>query len=115
MSDNIKYNQLNGIIDNELVIDSSNSLANNPIKDTLPIVITGLRFGKRSKHTLNSGLTCLWDSGATNIMIKHKHINPYESKLTANKVKYSTDDGLYKTTYDMKVPFSMPCFFSRKL
>ena len=48
-------------------------------------------------------------------MINCKNINPYGSKLRDNKVKYSTADGLYTTTNDVKVPFSMPEFSIRKI
>ena len=94
---NIKHNPVNDVIDNELKFDRSNSLANNPVKDTLHIVTIMLRGRKKSRQTLSSGLTFLWDSGATKIMIKCKHINPYKSKLSDNRVKYSTDDVPYRT------------------
>ena len=48
-------------------------------------------------------------------MINCKHINPYNSKLKANKVKYSTASVPYKTTHDLKVSFSMLNFYSRKI
>ena len=38
-------------------------------------------------------------------MINCKHINPYKSKLRADKVEYSKSSGLYTTTHDVKVPF----------
>ena len=63
-----------------------------------------LRVNKNSRQTLNSGLTCFWDSGYTVSVIKRKHINPYNFKLSDNKVKYSTDAVPYKTTHDVKVP-----------
>ena len=114
MSTNINYNQVNGVIENELKFDSSNSLANNPVKYPLPIVNLILRDGKKSRQNLKSGLTRLWDSGATNSMINCKHINPYRSKRRGKKVKYSTVDGPYTTIHDVKVPFSMTDFSIRK-
>ena len=77
-------------------------MANNNVKDTLPIVIIILRVENMSRNTLKSGITYLWDSGATAIMIKRNHI------LRANKVKYNTAPGPYKTTHGVKVPFSTP-------
>ena len=94
MSTNIKYNKVNIIIDNEMKFD---------------------RDGKKSRHTLNSGLTYLLDSGATDSMIKCKHINNYKSKLRANKVEYITAAVPYTTTHSVKVPFSMPYFLAEKL
>ena len=43
VSTNIKSNQVNYGIDNELKFDSSNSLANDSINDTVPIVTISLR------------------------------------------------------------------------
>ena len=47
VSTNIKYNQVNYSIDNELKFDSSNSLANDSVNDTLHIVTISLRGRKR--------------------------------------------------------------------
>ena len=47
VSTNIKSNQVNGGIDNELKFDSSNSLSNDYVNDTLPIVNISLR-GRKS-------------------------------------------------------------------
>ena len=74
-----------------------------------------LRGGKKYIQILNAGITCLWDSGATNRMINCKHINPYKSKKSPNKFKYSTAAIPYKMTHDMKVPFIMPEFSRRKI
>ena len=104
MSTNIKSNQVNDIIKNELKFDSINSLATNPVKGPLLIVTISLRDGKYSRKNLNSCLTCLWDSGSTASMIKCKNINPYKSNLRANKFKYRTTYGKYKATHDVKVP-----------
>ena len=72
------------------------------------MVTISLRVGKKYRQTLNSGLTFLWDILPTNSMIKINHINPYKSKLRAKKVYPITASVLYKTTHDVKVPFSMP-------
>ena len=111
---NTNYNKLNDVIENELKFDSSNSLANNPIKYPLPIVTIRLRGGKKSRQTYKSGLTWLWENGAINSIIKIKHINTYIYKLPANKAKYSTASGPYKTTHAVKVTFITPEFSIRK-
>ena len=46
MSTNINHNQVDYVIDNELKIDSRDILANNPVKDTIPILNINLRGGK---------------------------------------------------------------------
>ena len=53
-----------------------------------------------------SGLTCLWDNGDTNSMIKILHTNHYECKMRSNKVEYITAAGMYCTTHYVKVPFA---------
>ena len=58
------------------------------------------------------GLTCLWDSGANRSMINRKHTKNCESKMWYNKVEYSTVDGVYCMTHDVKVPFNMLVFSS---
>ena len=55
-----------------------------------------------------SGLTCLWDSKSNNIMVKSKDTITYERRIHSNKVEYSTAEGPYCTTHDVKVPFCMP-------
>ena len=69
---------------------------------------------KKSRHTLNSGIKFLWDSGSTNSMINRKHINTYKYKLRSNKAEYRTAACPYKTTHDVKVPFSMSKVSIRK-
>ena len=57
----------------------------------------------------------MWDSGATNIMIKRKHINHFYSKPRSDKFEYSTAAGPYKTKNDVKVPFRMSELSIRKI
>ena len=115
MITNINYNQVNNVIDNELKFYSGNILANNPVKVPLTIVTISLIGGKKSIHTLKSYIICLWFIGATNRMIKCKHINRYKSKLIFNKVEYIIADGPCKTTHDVKVSFILPGFYSSRI
>ena len=46
--------------------------------------------------------------------MKLKYMNPYNSKLRANKVKYSTSDGPFIINNDVKVTFIMTEFYIRK-
>ena len=86
VSTNTNSNQVNEIIKNELKFDSIDTLAINPVNNTPHIVTIILRCGKKSRKTLNPDLTCLCYSGSTDRMMKRKYINPYQSKLRANKV-----------------------------
>ena len=60
VSTNIKTNQVDDAVDNELKFDGINSLSNNYVQDPLPMVTISLRVSKKSRQTLNSGLTLLW-------------------------------------------------------
>ena len=62
-----------------------------------------------------AGLTCLWDNGDTNSMIKIKHTKHYERKISPDKIEYSTESGMYCTNHDVKVPFCMPEFSRRNI
>ena len=110
MSNYIKNNKVNEIINNGLKFYSANNSVNNTVEHPFTIVTIRLRGSKKSKQTLKPGLICLWDSGATDIMLKFKHIKPYKSKLRSKTVEYSTDFGPYITTHGVKDPFSISEF-----
>ena len=57
----------------------------------------------------------MWDSVATDITIKRRHTIPYELNMRSNKVIYSTSTWWYCTKHDVKVPFLMPEFSSRRI
>ena len=84
-------------------------------KEPLSVVTDRLPEGKEHRATIISGLTCLWDSGATDIIIKKKHTKPDERKMSSNKVECSTAAGTYSKTHDIKVPFFMPDFSRSKI
>ena len=106
---NIKTNnnQRNEAIKNYPKFDNIFSLSIG-IKYSLPVVNVNLRGGKKQRENIISGLTCLWDSGATYSMIKRKHAEYYERKMRYNEVEYSISSGLYCATHDVKVIFCMP-------
>ena len=60
-------------------------------------------------------ITCLWYSGATNIMIKRRHTKPHNTEMCYNQVEYITAAEPYCTINDAKVPFFMPYFSSSKI
>ena len=74
MTNNInKYKyKYNYAIKNKPKFDSSFILSSGT-RDPLPVVTVNLRGCKKHRATTVSGLTCLWDSGATDGMIKRKH------------------------------------------
>ena len=46
-----------------------------------------------------AGIKFLWGTGATNVMIKIRHVKYYERNMWSNKVEYSTAAGVYCTTH----------------
>ena len=78
--------------------------------DSLPVVTVILRRGKKIRATIIDGLTCLWDSRATAIIINRKHAGPSKRRICSNKVDYSTATGPYYTTHNVKVIFCMTDF-----
>ena len=48
-------------------------------------------------------------------MIKTRQTKYYKHKMRSNKLEYSKAAGLYCTAHDVKVPFCMPEFSSRKI
>ena len=75
MIDNLKNykDHSNEAIHSEPKFGPSSFNLSSGTRDPLPVVIVSLRGGNKHISTVVSGLTCLWDSGATNIMINRKH------------------------------------------
>ena len=71
VTDSIKTNrnQRNDAIENEPKFDNTFSLS-GCTKDPVPVVTVILQVGKKQRAMTVSGLTCLWDSEATDSMIK---------------------------------------------
>ena len=97
MTNNIKdyNNKYNEAIDNEPTLDNNRFNVSSVTIYPLPVVTVSLQRGKKHRATVVVGLTCLWDSGATNSMIKRRHTNYYERKMRPNIVEYSTAAGVY--------------------
>ena len=109
-----KY-QHNDAINNEPTFDTNSVNLSSGTKDPLPVVTASLQGGKKHMATNVAGLICVWDSVATNSMIKRKHTKYHERKMRSNKVEYSTAAGVYCMTPDVKVPFFIPGFSSSKI
>ena len=76
LNENIRTNkdQLNEAIYNDPKFYTSSFNSSRGTRDPLPVVVTvTLLGGKKHRATTVAGLTLLWDSGDTNIMIKRKH------------------------------------------
>ena len=109
MTDNIKKNknQHNDAIEYEPRFGNKFSLSSGN-KDPLSVVTVEFIGVKKQRATTSAGLTCLWDSGAAENMIKIRHTKPYKLNIRSTKVKYSTSTGTYYMMHDIKVPFCMP-------
>ena len=79
MTNNLMTNkyQLNATINNEPTFDTNSFNLSSSTSNPLPVVTVSLLVGKKHISTYVSGLTCLWDSGATNSMINIKHTKHY--------------------------------------
>ena len=72
------YNdQYNDAIDNDLTLDNISFNLSSGNKDPLPLVTVSFRGVKKHRSTLVAGLIYVWDSGATNSMIKGRHTKHY--------------------------------------
>ena len=74
MTDSIRKNknQHNDAIENNLKFDNIFILSRGT-KDPLLLVTVCLRVGKKHIATVVASIICLWDSGATDNIIKRKH------------------------------------------
>ena len=86
-----------------------------PIQYTQLVVIVLLGGVKNSRKATTCSLIYLWDSRASNFMIKRKHVKPYKAKLRSNKTENNTDSSTYWTKHAVKVPFFIVVFLSRKI
>ena len=80
VTDNRKKNkyQLNDSIYNEPTFYSNSFNLSSWTRDPLPVVTVSLRGVNKHRETTVDSITCLWDSGDTDIMIKIKHTKYYE-------------------------------------
>ena len=117
VTDNLKTNkyQSNESINNGLTFDTSNFNLSSGNSNPLLVLTVSPQGGKKHRETTVAGLTLLWDSRATDIIIKRRHTKNHERKMRSNKVDYSTASGMYCMTHGVKVPFCMPKFSSSKI
>ena len=87
VTDNINKNKnkRNYAIENDPKFDNTFNLSSRN-KDPLPVVTVSLRGGKKQIATTVASLTCLWDSGDIDAMIKIIHMKYYEHNIRSNKV-----------------------------
>ena len=88
-----KY-QLIEAINNKPTFDNNSFNLSSGTRNPLPVVIVSLQGGKKHRPMTIDGIKCLWDSGATNSMIKKKHTKYSEHKMRSNKVEYSMANGM---------------------
>ena len=65
-------------------------LSSEPIRDPLPVLTVKLKGMNKNKANIIDVLTCLYDSGSNDSMIKRKYKIPYDHRMISNKVEYST-------------------------
>ena len=79
--------QCNDAIAYEPEFDNTFSLYRDSIRYPLSVVTVTLIVGKKNRSNVIYVLTFLWDSGATDSMIKRKYTRPYEYRMRSNKVE----------------------------
>ena len=120
----LKINLLDKIINNDLknenlMYDVHNKLKfsnqSNNFKLPTPVTTISVCKGKNLRGIHVSGLTCLWDSGASDSMIKKSYVRKLQEKFRKNKQEYDTAAGIYTSNYDVKVDFMLTEFSTSKL
>ena len=106
---NDKYN-CNDIIKYYPNIDNIFILSSGTNMDPLLVVTSIIIGGKKHGEAVITGITCLWYSRYTHIMINRQHNKYYDPRMRSNKVEYSKATGSYFITHDVNVPFGIPYF-----
>ena len=82
---NMKKNQVNDVVDNEMIFDSNSSLSNYHFNEPKALVIFGLKIGKRVCINYTDILTCLLDSRYYDRTKKEKQ-KKHNWRIIPNKV-----------------------------
>ena len=70
-------NKSNEAINSDPTFDKSCFNLSSGNIDPLPVLSVYLQGGKKHRATITAGITCLWESGATDSMIKKRHTKHY--------------------------------------
>jgi len=100
---------------NGLKFDSYSSDEDFKPESCKPTSFASLRKGHRGKDLDNKNLYLLFDSGASDSMIKSKYVKKEKHNFRKNKQEYSTAAGIYTTNYDVKLKLSLTEFNSSKI
>ena len=90
MNDNIKNNnnKCNDAIEYDPKFDNIFILSSGT-KYPLAVATEIFRGGRKQGATTIAGLTCLWDSGSINSIIKRQHTKHDKRKTRSNKIESS--------------------------
>ena len=104
---------------NEIRFSSSNDIDTTiPLRDTeLPIPVTTVDIlkGKKVREIHGAWLSCLWDGGASDSMVKKSYVRKFRDKFKHNLQVYDTAAGKYTSEYEVKINFTMPEFSGSKI
>ena len=97
---------------NEIRFSSSNDIDTTiPLRNKeLPIPVTTVDIlkGKKAREIHVAGLSCLWDGGASNNMVKISYVRKFRDKFKHNLQIYDTATGEYTSEYEVKINFTIP-------
>ena len=71
--------------------------------------------GKKAREIHVAGLSCLWDGGASDSMVKRSYVRKFKDKFKHNPQIYDTAAGEYTSEYEVKINFTMPEFSGSKI
>ena len=71
--------------------------------------------GKKAHEIHVAGLSCLWDGGASDSMIKKSYVRKFKDKFQHSPQIYETAAGEYTSEYQVKINFTMPEFSGSKV
>ena len=104
---------------NEIRFSSSNDIDTTiPLRNKeLPIPVTTVDIlkGKKAREIHVAGLSCLWDGGASDSMVKKSYVRKFRDKFKHNLQVYDTAAGEYTSEYEVKINFTMPEFSGSKI
>ena len=101
---------INDVHHNELTFQSTKGKEKS-ILLPCPIISVDIRKGKKARMIHVTGLSYLWDIGASDSMIKKLFVRKFREDFRKNRQQYDTAGSIYLSSYDVKINFKMIEFF----
>jgi hypothetical protein len=79
------------------------------------VIAVDILKGKKAREIHVAGLTCLWDGGASDSMVKKSYVRKFREKFKRNVQVYDTAAGEYVSDYQCKLNITFPEFSGSKI